>query len=32
MRDIGLHFRPGKHEQNAYDWDKYLEFADLRLK
>jgi hypothetical protein len=32
MHDIGLHFRPGKHEQSAYDWDKYLEFADLRLK
>jgi hypothetical protein len=32
MRDIGIHYRPGKHEQTAYEWDQYLAFADMRLK
>ena len=27
----GIHFREGKHEQNAEDWDALLDFADLQL-
>jgi dienelactone hydrolase len=25
---IAIHFRPGKHEQNLYDWQTLLEYAD----
>ncbi len=28
---IGIHFREGKHEQNAEDWMALLDFADLQL-
>lgn len=27
----GIHFREGKHEQNAEDWEALLDFADLQL-
>jgi len=27
----GIHFREGKHDQNAEDWDALLDFADLQL-
>ena len=29
---IGYHNRAGEHGQNQYDWDRYLNFADRRLK
>ena len=28
MGDLGYHVRSGKHDFTAFDWDRYLEFAD----
>jgi len=31
MTDIGFHYRTGKHEVSAFDWEQYLKFADMHL-
>jgi hypothetical protein len=31
MNTIGYHIRQGDHKLSLYDWDRYMDFADLHL-
>ena len=32
MHTIGYHYRSGKHEVTAFDWDQFLAFAEMHLR
>jgi (4-O-methyl)-D-glucuronate---lignin esterase len=32
MRTIGFHYRDGKHAVTDFDWNQFLEFADMHLR